>query len=85
MKRKHRRNMTMPVAQIAERADQILRSARMAPAARAMFRRIMRLRSEIGPVDFDITEALREIRGSDNEPPEVRELRRIFRLSWSGH
>lgn len=47
-----------------------IRLACMTAEARATYHRIQRLREEIGPLDFDIIEAL-------NEPPAVRELRRI--------
>lgn len=42
-----------------EREDRL---ARMTPQARASYHRIMRLRDEIGPVGFDVAQALREIR-----------------------
>lgn len=43
------------------------RVARMTAEARATYHRIIRLRNEIGPVDFDINESL-----------EIGELRRIM-------
>lgn len=62
MKRKNRRYKAPPVAELAARADETLRCGHMTPQARASYHRIMRLRDEIGPVDFDVAQALREIR-----------------------
>ncbi len=39
------------------------RLRRMTPARRAQHDRIVALRKEIGPIDFDIVGALRELRG----------------------
>jgi hypothetical protein len=36
--------------------------ARLTPERRALYDRIVALREEIGPVDFDIVEAIRELR-----------------------
>lgn len=43
--------------------DECLR--RMPPEARATYDRIRSLREEIGPLDFDIVKALRELRGDE--------------------
>jgi hypothetical protein len=44
----------------AERRDRLLQ--RLSPERRATYERIRRLREEIGPIDFDVVEALRELR-----------------------
>ena len=44
-----------------ERREERLR--RMSPENRALYECIRRLREEIGPVDFDVTELIREVRG----------------------
>lgn len=41
------------------------RLGRMPAEARAVYERIQRLREEIGPVDFDVVEQLRELRNGD--------------------
>lgn len=52
---------------------------RLSPKARATYDRIRKLREEIGPLDFDIVKALRELRNGDllayaarpeNQPPQ---------------
>lgn len=45
-----------------ERHEQRLR--RMSPEKRALDESIAKLRDEIGPIDFDVVEALRELRNS---------------------
>ena len=42
----------------------------MTPEARATYDRIRALRAEIGPLDFDIVGALRELRGEEPSAPE---------------
>jgi len=42
--------------------DRMQRLAKLSPERRATFERITELREAIGPVDFDISQALREIR-----------------------
>ncbi len=44
----------------AERRDKLLR--RLSPERRATYERIRKLREEIGPIDFDVVEELRELR-----------------------
>lgn len=44
---------------------------RMTPEARATYDRIRALQAEIGPLDFDIVKALRELRGDDDVKREV--------------
>ncbi len=44
----------------AERRDELLR--RLSPERRTTYERIRRLREEIGPIDFDVAEELRELR-----------------------
>jgi hypothetical protein len=38
------------------------RLSRMSPEQRATYERIVKLREAIGPIDFDVVEALRELR-----------------------
>lgn len=45
--------------------EELLR--RMTPEARATYNRIKKLREEIGPIDFNIVKALRELRGGEEE------------------
>lgn len=41
------------------------RLRKMSPERRAIYERIRKLRDEIGPIDFDVVEALRELREND--------------------
>jgi len=45
-----------------KRRDERLRS--LSPDRRAIFDRIRKLRTDIGPIDFDVVEALRELRAN---------------------
>ena len=38
---------------------------RLSPERRVMYEEILKLREEIGPIDFDVVEALRELRGNE--------------------
>ena len=50
------------VAWLLRRQHRDERLRRMSPEARATYKRIRELREEIGPLDFDIVKALRELR-----------------------
>lgn len=47
-----------------ERHEERLR--KLSPERRALYDRIRKLREEIGPIEFDVAKALREIRSNDD-------------------
>jgi hypothetical protein len=49
----------MPPHATYNRSEQL---SRMTPERRATYERIMKLRSEIGPIDFDVSEAIQDLR-----------------------
>ena len=53
------------VAKLLRRQHRDERLRRMSPEARATYERIRTLREEIGPLDFDIVKALRELRNDE--------------------
>jgi hypothetical protein len=48
-----------PLFGLRSRSDRL---RRMAPERRAAYERIMKLRDEIGPIDFDVSEAVQQLR-----------------------
>ena len=56
----------------SEAGGRAVHLARMSPEDRATYDRIRALREEIGPIDFDVVEALRELRGDDGGELELR-------------
>jgi len=53
----------IPPEALQEKRDESVAADRMSPEARATYDRIIALRNEIGPIDFDIVAELREMRG----------------------
>lgn len=53
------------IALLARRHRRDERLRRMSPSARATYDRIRKLREDIGPIDFDVVTAIRELRDND--------------------